>query len=399
MLGNVSTIIGTPFKQNATKAMLLGSGELGREVVIELKRLGLEVIAVDRYANAPAMQVADRSHVISMLDADALEAVVLQEKPNFIIPEVEAIATQKLLELEAKGFRVVPTAKAVNFTMNREGIRTLAAETLGLKTSSYAFAGDFAEFEKAVEKIGLPCVVKPVMSSSGHGQSVVRARADVQKAWDVSQSGGRAGKGRVIVEGFVDFDYEITLLTVRHSGGTGFCAPIGHEQIDGDYRRSWQPHPMSDAALGKARACAQKITDALGGFGIFGVEMFVKGDEVWFSEVSPRPHDTGMVTMITQSLSQFALHARAVLGIPVPEIVLHGPGASRAVVVEGDADMLAFAGLDKVLAEGGTDLRIFGKPEVKGHRRMAVLLARGATVEEADAKTARMLEALEIIKQ
>lgn len=390
------TKIGTPFKSNATKAMLLGSGELGREVVIELKRLGVEVIAVDRYADAPAMQVADRSHVVSMLDGHALEKIVTSENPDFIIPEVEAIATKKLLELEEKGFRVIPTAKAVNFTMNREGIRTLAAETLGMKTSPYAFASDKKEFVAAIEKIGIPCVVKPIMSSSGHGQSVVRSEKDIDRAWDYSQSGGRAGGGRVIVEGFVDFDYEITLLTVRHSGGTSFCAPIGHQQIDGDYRRSWQPYPMSPKALAAAQDYSKKITDALGGYGIFGVEMFIKGDDVLFSEVSPRPHDTGMVTMISQNFSQFALHARAILGIPIVKIENYAPSASRAVVVEGKSDMIEYSGIEKVLARPDTDMRIFGKPCVDGHRRMAVLLARGKTIEDADAVTADMLKDLEI---
>ena len=386
------TNIGTVFKKNATKAMLLGSGELGREVVIELKRLGVEVIAVDKYANAPAMQVADRSYVISMLDAQKLEEVIRKENPDLIVPEVEAIATPKLVELEQQGFKVIPTASAVNFTMNREGIRTLAAEKLGMKTSPYAFASDFEEFKAAVEKIGMPCVVKPVMSSSGHGQSVVKTAADIQKSWDYSQSGGRAGSGKVIVEGFIDFDYEITLLTVRHSGGTAYCAPIGHEQIDGDYRRSWQPHPMSDVALNKAKEYAKLITDALGGYGIFGVEMFIKGDEVLFSEVSPRPHDTGMVTMISQNLSEFALHARAILGIPIAEIEQYSPAASRAVVVEGNSTELEYCNLDKVLNRPKTDMRIFGKPCVEGHRRMAVLLARGNTIEEADATTADMLK-------
>ncbi len=390
------TTVGTVFKSNATKAMLLGSGELGREVVIELKRLGLEVIAVDKYANAPAMQVADRSYVISMLDAQKLEEVIRKENPNYIIPEVEAIATTKLVELEAQGFRVIPTAKAVNFTMNREGIRTLAAEKLGMKTSPYAFATSFEEFEQCVEKIGLPCVVKPVMSSSGHGQSVVKTRDDIKSAWDYSQSGGRAGSGKVIVEGFVDFDYEITLLTVRHSGGTSFCAPIGHQQIDGDYRRSWQPHPMSDIALDRAKEYAKLITDALGGYGIFGVEMFIKGDEVLFSEVSPRPHDTGMVTMISQNLSQFALHARAILGIPIANIEQYSPAASRAVVVEGNSTELEYGNIDKVLSRPQTDMRIFGKPCVQGHRRMAVLLARGDSIEEADSTTAEMLKDFDI---
>ncbi len=390
------TKIGTPFKRNATKAMLLGSGELGKEVAIELKRLGVEVIVVDKYANAPAMQVADRSYVISMLDADALEKIITSENPNYVIPEVEAIATQKLVELESRGFNVVPTAKAVNLTMNREGIRTLAAETLGMRTSPYAFASTKEEFLAAVEKIGMPCVVKPVMSSSGHGQSVVKSAADLDKAWDYSQSGGRAGGGRIIVEGFVDFDYEITLLTVRHSGGTSFCAPIGHTQVDGDYRTSWQPHSMSEKALADAQEYAKKITDALGGYGIFGVEMFVKGDEVLFSEVSPRPHDTGMVTLISQNLSEFALHARAVLGIPIPNIELYSPSASRAVVVEGDSDEIEFSGVDKALSRPNTDMRIFGKPEVRGHRRMAVLLARADSVDEANATTKEMLGDLKI---
>ena len=392
------TNIGTVFKPNATKAILLGSGELGKEVVIELKRLGVEVVAVDKYANAPAMQVADRSYVISMLDASKLEEIILKEKPTYIIPEVEAIATGKLLEMQKRGFNVVPTAEAVNFTMNREGIRTLAAEKLGLKTSTYAFASNFDEFKEGVQKIGIPCVVKPVMSSSGHGQSLIKRPEDMQKAWEYSQTGGRAGGGKVIIEGFVDFDYEITLLTVRHSGGTSFCQPIGHEQVDGDYRRSWQPQPMSEAALQKAKEYAKKITDALGGYGIFGVEMFVKGDDVLFSEVSPRPHDTGMVTMISQNLSEFALHARAILGIPIPEIQLYSPAASRAVVVEGDCDELMYANIDKVLSRPKTDMRIFGKPEVRGHRRMAVLLAKAPTIEAADALTAEMLADLKIEK-
>ncbi len=390
------TNIGTPFKKNATKAMLLGSGELGREVVIELKRLGLEVIAVDKYADAPAMQVADRSYVISMLDADKLEEVVRKENPNYIVPEVEAIATSRLVELEKQGFKVVPTANAVNFTMNREGIRTLAAEKLGMKTSPYAFASSFEEFCSAVEKIGMPCVVKPVMSSSGHGQSVIKSSDQIQKAWDYSQSGGRAGGGKVIVEGFVKFDYEITLLTVRHSGGTSFCQPIGHEQVDGDYRRSWQPHPMSEKAFEQAKEYAKLITDALGGYGIFGVEMFIKGDDVLFSEVSPRPHDTGMVTMISQNLSQFALHARAILGIPIANIEQYSPAASRAVVVEGKSNTLEYCNIDKVLSRPKTDMRIFGKPEVDGHRRMAVLLARADTIEQADATTSQMLGDLQI---
>jgi len=388
--------IGTVFKSGAVRAMLLGSGELGKEVAIELKRLGVEVIAVDKYADAPAMQVADRAYVISMLDESALEAVVLKEKPHCIIPEVEAIATGKLLELEKRGFNIVPTAKAVNFTMNRENIRTLAAEKLGLKTSPYLFAATFEEFEGAVSKIGLPCVVKPIMSSSGHGQSVVKKPEDIKRAWEYSQSGGRAGKGKVIVEGFVNFDYEITLLTVRHSGGTSFCEPIGHIQIDGDYRVSWQPARMSAAAVEKARAYAAKITEALGGYGLFGVELFIKGDDVIFSEVSPRPHDTGMVTMISQNLSEFALHARALLGLPVPNIRLYAPSSSRAVLVEGDYANVDFGNLEKVLSRPDTDMRIFGKPEVHGHRRMAVLLAAADTIENANKITLDMLNDLEI---
>lgn len=385
------TKIGTVFKKSAVKALLLGSGELGREVAIELKRLGVEVAAADKYENAPAMQVADRARVISMLDAVALQNLIEEERPDFIIPEVEAIATGKLLEMEAKGYRVVPTAAAVNFTMNRENIRRLAAEELGMKTSPYLFASDEGEFFAAVEKIGFPCVVKPIMSSSGHGQSVVRGPEDVKKAWDYSQSGGRSGAGKVIVEGFVDFDYEITMLTVRHSGGTSFCEPVGHRQVDGDYRVSWQPAKMPESAVEKARGYAKLITDAMGGWGIFGVELFVKGDDVIFSEVSPRPHDTGMVTMISQNMSQFALHARAILGIPIPEIEFYGPSSSRAVVYEGDCDDLVFSNIDKVLDRPKTDMRIFGKPEVRGHRRMAVLLARGKDVDDANATTEAML--------
>lgn len=388
------TRIGTVFKKGAARAMLLGSGELGREVVIELKRLGVEVIAVDRYADAPAMQVADRSHVISMLDPDALERVIELERPDYIVPEVEAIATSKLVELEARGWNVVPTAAAVNFTMNRKNIRTLAAEKLGMKTSPYMFASTEDEFARAVEKIGMPCVVKPIMSSSGHGQSVVKTPGDVKAAWEYSQSGGRSGAGEVIVEGFVDFDYEITMLTVRHSGGTSFCEPVGHVQVDGDYRESWQPAAMSPGAVERAREYARLITDALGGRGIFGVELFIKGDEVIFSEVSPRPHDTGMVTMISQNLSQFALHARAILGIPVPHIEFYGPSASRAVVLEGDFDNVEFSGLEKVLGRPNADMRIFGKPCVRGHRRMAVLLARGEDTDAARRTTAEMLSEL-----
>ncbi len=388
--------VGTVYKKGAAKAMLLGSGELGREVVIELKRLGVEVVAVDKYANAPAMQVADRSYVVSMLDAEKLEKIITDENPGYIVPEVEAIATGKLLELQKRGFNVIPTAEAVNFTMNRQNIRTLAAEKLGMKTSPYLFADDFESFKEAVGKIGLPCVVKPIMSSSGHGQSLVKTPDDIKKAWDYSQSGGRAGAGRVIVEGFVDFDYEITLLTVRHSAGTAFCEPVGHKQIDGDYRESWQPAAMTSQAKEKAKEYAKKITDALGGYGIFGVELFIKGDEVIFSEVSPRPHDTGMVTLISQNLSEFALHARAILGIPIPAIRFYGPAASRAVVVEGDYKNLQYGNLDKVLSRPDTDMRIFSKPETGGHRRMAVLLARADSVENARKITKEMLDDLEL---
>ena len=390
------TTIGTPFSPTATKVVLCGSGELGKEFVIELQRYGVEVIALDKYANAPAMQVADRSYVVSMLDGQALREIIEREKPNYIVPEIEAIATQTLLELEKEGYNVIPTAKATWLTMNREGIRRLAAEELGLPTSPYRFAATEEEFREAVRVIGMPCVVKPIMSSSGHGQSVVRSEADIDPAWHYAQEGGRAGAGKVIVEGFVDFDYEITQLTVRHIGGTSFLEPVGHVQKDGDYRESWQPQAMSPAAKAKAQDIARRITDALGGRGIFGVELFVKDDDVIFSEVSPRPHDTGMVTMITQDLSQFALHARAVLGLPIPNIRFLGPGSSRAVVVEGDSTQLAFSNLDKVLEQPDTQLRLFGKPEVHGHRRMAVLLARAESVSEAREKTGRMMENLKV---
>ena len=378
------------------KALLLGSGELGKEVAIELQRYGVEVVACDRYANAPAMQIAHRSYVFNMLDGAKLREVVELEKPDHIIPEVEAIATPTLLELEAEGYNVTPTARAAWLTMNREGIRRLAAEELGIKTSNYRFASTYEEFRKAIEEIGLPCVIKPIMSSSGHGQSVARTEADIERSWHISQEGGRAGAGRVIVGGFVDFDYEITLLTVRSCSGTTYCQPIGHIQIDGDYRYSWQPQPMTPAALLKAQEIAKKVTDALGGYGIFGVELFIKGDEVIFSEVSPRPHDTGMVTMISQDLSEFGLHARALLGLPVPEIRFYGPSASRAVVVEGDTDKVEFDNLEEALKEPGTQMRIFGKPEVKGHRRMGVILATADTVEEARAKAERAYNALKV---
>ena len=388
--------IGTPMSPVATKVVLCGSGELGKEFVIELQRYGVEVIALDKYPNAPAMQVAHRSYVVSMLDGARLREIIEKEKPDYIVPEVEAIATTTLIELEKEGYHVIPTAKATYLTMNREGIRRLAAEELGIPTSPYRFAATFEEFAEAVKTIGMPCVVKPIMSSSGHGQSVIRKEEDIKHSWEYAQEGGRAGAGKVIVEGFVNFDYEITQLTVRHINGTSFCEPIGHVQVDGDYRESWQPQAMTLAAREKAREIATKITDALGGRGIFGVELFIKGDDVIFSEVSPRPHDTGMVTMISQDLSQFALHARAVLGLPGPNITFHGPSASRAVVVEGDSNQLQFGNLENVLSLPDTQMRFFGKPEVHGHRRMAVLLARGTSLEEARAKTGAAYEALEI---
>ena len=391
----MATIV-TPMSPTATKVVLCGSGELGKEFVIELQRYGVEVIALDKYANAPAMQVADRSYVVSMLDGKALREIIEKEKPDYIVPEVEAIATTTLMELEQEGFHVIPTAKATWLTMNREGIRRLAAEELGLPTSPYRFAATEEEFKAAVKEIGMPCVVKPIMSSSGHGQSVVRKEEDIDPAWHYAQEGGRAGAGKVIVEGFVNFDYEITQLTVRHINGTSFLEPVGHVQKDGDYRESWQPQVMSPVAKEKARQIAKQITDALGGRGIFGVELFVKGDDVIFSEVSPRPHDTGMVTMITQDLSQFALHARAVLGLPIPNIRFLGAGASRAVVVEGESSQLSFGNLEHVLEQPDTQLRLFGKPSVNGHRRMAVLLARAETVEEARRKTGMMMDQLEI---
>ena len=388
--------IGTPLSPTATKVVLCGSGELGKEFAIELQRYGVEVIALDKYANAPAMQVAHRSYVVSMLDGKALREIIEKEEPDFIVPEVEAIATSTLVELEKEGFHVIPTAKATWLTMNREGIRRLAAEELGLPTSPYRFASTEEDFKSAVETVGIPCVIKPIMSSSGHGQSVIRKEEDIERAWKIAQEGGRAGAGTVIVEGFVDFDYEITLLTVRHIGGTSFLEPIGHVQKDGDYRESWQPQVMSEVAKKKAQDMAEKITSALGGRGLFGVELFVKGEDVIFSEVSPRPHDTGMVTMITQDLSQFALHARAVLGLPIPNIAFHGAGASRPIVVEGKSDRLSIRNLDKVLEQADTQLRFFGKPSVDGHRRMAVLLARGLDVEDARHKTEIMQRHLQI---
>lgn len=388
--------IGTTFTKFGKKALLCGSGELGKEVAIELQRYGVEVVAVDRYENAPAMQVANSFHVIPMLDGMALREVIEQENPDFIIPEVEAIATDVLVELEKEGYNVIPTAKAAFLTMNREGIRRLAAETLGLPTSRYMFASDEEGFRKAVGEVGMPCVVKPVMSSSGHGQSVIRSAGDIDTAWHISQEGGRAGSGKVIVEGFVDFDYEITLLTVRHCAGTTFLKPIGHHQVDGDYRESWQPQPMPEKAVQKAQDIAKKITDALGGYGIFGVELFVKGEDVIFSEVSPRPHDTGMVTMISQDMSEFALHARAVLGLPVPGVRFYGPSASKAIVVEGNTREYEFRNLENVLAEEGVQLRIFGKPEIAGHRRLGVLLATADTVADALAKVNRAYSRLKV---
>ena len=388
--------IGTPMSPTATKVVLCGSGELGKEFVIELQRYGVEVIALDKYAHAPAMQVADRSYVLSMLDGKALREIIEKEKPDYIVPEVEAIATPTLLELEKEGFHVIPTAKATWLTMNREGIRRLAAEELNLPTSPYRFVSTEEEFKKAIQEIGMRCVVKPIMSSSGHGQSVIRKEEDIDPAWHYAQEGGRAGAGKVIVEGFIDFDYEITQLTVRHIGGTSFLEPVGHIQKNGDYRESWQPQMMSPKAKEKAREIAGKITEALGGRGIFGVELFVKGDHVIFNEVSPRPHDTGMVTMITQDLSQFALHARAVLGLPIPNIRFLGPGASRAIVVEGDSTQVSFGNLDKVLEQPDTQIRLFGKPEVHDHRRMGVLLARAENTDEARCKTQTMLDNLKI---
>ncbi len=381
--------IGTPMTAVGKKALLCGSGELGKEVTIELQRYGIEVVACDRYANAPAMQVANKSYVFSMLDGKALREVIEKEKPDYIIPEVEAIATPTLVELEAEGYSVTPTAKAALLTMNREGIRRLAAEELGLPTSFYRFAESREEFDAAIAEVGIPCVVKPIMSSSGHGQSTVKCGADIDRSWQIAQEGGRAGAGRVIVERFVDFDYEITMLTVRHSAGTTILEPIGHHQVDGDYRESWQPQPMSEIAKAKAKEIAHKITGALGGYGIFGVEMFIKGDEVIFSEVSPRPHDTGMVTMISQDLSEFALHARAVIGLPIPSVRFYGASASKAIVVEGDSDKVVFENLDQVVAEDGVQIRLFGKPEVVGHRRFGVILATDESVEKALAKAER----------
>ena len=395
------TMIGTPLAANAIRVLLLGSGELGKEVAIELQRFGVEVIAVDRYADAPAMQVAHRSHVIDMLDGAAIRALVERERPHIVVPEIEAINTRALVELEAEcgdGLRVVPTARAAQLTMDREGIRRLAAETLGLPTSRYRFVDTLEDYRKAVAAVGLPCVVKPVMSSSGHGQSMVRGEADIDPAWEYAQTGGRTGAGRVIVEGFVDFDYEVTLLTVRHRDARGrdatsFCEPIGHLQEDGDYRESWQPQPMSPRALERSQEIARAITDELGGWGVFGVELFVKGDDVWFSEVSPRPHDTGLVTLVSQELSEFALHARAILGLPIPAIRQMGPSASCAVLAHGHG-VPVFHDAAAALARADTQLRLFGKPAVAGHRRVAVTLARGGDLDAARATAREAARAL-----
>ncbi|MFQ3323280.1 MAG: phosphoribosylglycinamide formyltransferase 2 [Pseudomonadales bacterium] len=385
------TSIGTPFSKTATKVLLLGSGELGKEVAIELQRLGVEVIAADRYENAPAMQVADRSYTLSMLDGEKLRALVEKEQPDLIVPEIEAIATDVLIELEREGFNVIPSAKAAQLTMNREGIRTLAANDLSLATSPFEFASTQTEFDAGVARIGIPCVVKPIMSSSGKGQSLIRSAADINAAWNYAQEGGRAGAGKVIIEGFVEFDYEITLLTIRHSDGNGnsmtsFCQPIGHRQVDGDYQESWQPQAMTKVAWEAAKAMADKVTIALGGWGLFGVELFIKVDEVLFSEVSPRPHDTGMVTLISQDLSEFALHARAILGLPIPNITLHGPSASSVILVSGESTQVSFSNLSQALSATDTQLKLFGKPEVAGKRRMGVALARGEDVDTARAK-------------
>ena len=393
----MSVSIGTPFQKSAKKVMLCGSGELGKEVVIELQRYGVEVIALDAYANAPAMQVADRSHVVSMLDGDSLREVILKEKPDLVVPEVEAIATDVLAELEEVGeVTIIPTARATQLTMNREGIRRLAAEELGLKTSPYQFAKTEEEFKQAVVEIGIPCVVKPIMSSSGKGQSTIKKEEDIIPAWEYAQAGGRAGRGKVIVEGFVEFDYEITQLTIRHVNGTSFCEPIGHVQVDGDYRQSWQPQPMSEKAREKAREYAEAITSALGGYGIFGVELFIRRDEVLFSEVSPRPHDTGMVTMISQDLSQFALHARAILGLPIPSIRQFGPAASSVILVEGNSKDVTFGNLNEALSEEDVQVRLFGKPEVKGQRRMGVALSRGSSIEQAKEKAVKASSSVSI---
>ncbi|MGL1958307.1 MAG: formate-dependent phosphoribosylglycinamide formyltransferase [Colwellia sp.] len=388
--------LGTPFSATAKRVLLCGGGELGKEVVIELKRLGVEVIVLDRYENSPAMQVADRSYIVSMLDGEALRNIIEKEQPHLIVPEIEAIATDTLIALENEGFTVIPSAKATHLTMNREGIRCLAAEELDIPTSNYQFASTEKEYQQAVKTIGFPCVIKPIMSSSGKGQSVLKSSDDVDAAWQYAQEGGRAGAGKVIIEGFVDFDYEITLLTIRHQGGTSFCQPIGHVQENGDYQQSWQPQAMSATALMRSKEVATKVTTALGGFGLFGVELFVKGDNVYFSEVSPRPHDTGMVTMISQDLSEFALHARAILGLPIPNIHFHGPSASSVILVTGESTKPSFNNLANALSEENTDLRLFGKPEVTGTRRMGVALARAETVEVAVEKAIKVAQAVTV---
>lgn len=390
----IMTAIGTPNGNSRTKLMMLGSGELGKEVVIEAMRLGVYVIACDRYENAPAMQVAHESHVLNMLDGVKLREIIEQVKPHYIVPEIEAIATDTLIELEKEGYNVIPNARATKLTMNREGIRRFAAEELGLKTSPFKFADDKPAFLGAVRELGIPCVVKPIMSSSGKGQSIIRSEADIDRAWDYSQSGSRSGAGRVIVEQFINFDYEITLLTVRHKAGTTFVDPIGHLQIDGDYRESWQPHPMNDRAFAEAKRIAKAITDGIGGFGIFGVELFIKGDEVYFSEVSPRPHDTGMVTIISQNMSEFELHVRAILGLPVTALRQYGPSASAAILVDGDSDNILYENVDTSVADDFTSIRLFGKPEVRGHRRMGVGLALGSTIDEAREKARKVRDSV-----
>ena len=379
-------MIGTPLTSGATRAMLLGSGELGKEVVIELQRFGVETIAVDRYDNAPAMQVAHRSHTINMLDSARLSSLVEHEKPHLIVPEIEAIATSVLVDLESKGFRVIPSANAVHLTMNREGIRTLAAEELKVPVSDYRFADTVQSYQQAVKEIGVPCVVKPTMSSSGKGQSVVKSLDAALDSWNYAQEGARGAAEKVIVEQMIDFDYEITLLTVQHVGGVSFCEPIGHHQIGGDYRESWQPHPMDPDVLEDCKRIAEKVTRALGGRGIYGVEFFIEGKQVYFSELSPRPHDTGMVTMVSQELSEFALHARAILDLPIPNIQFHGPSASAVVIVEGESDSVRFSGLNDALADSGVQIRLFGKPSVRGERRMGVVLATAGSIEEARVK-------------
>lgn len=417
------TTLGTPFSSSATKVLLCGAGELGKEVAIEFQRLGCEVIALDRYDNAPAMQVADRSYTLSMLDGEALAKIIKAENPDYIIPEIEAIATDTLADLEQQGFNVIPSARAAQLTMNREGIRALAAETLNVPTSAYEFASDKEQLDKAVASVGLPCVVKPIMSSSGKGQSIIKTADQINSAWEYAQEGGRTGAGKVIVEGFVDFDYEITLLTIRHKTvstiketvgtdagkestgkttivkeaiATSFCQPIGHTQEEGDYRESWQPQAMSGIALKRAQEIADKVTTALGGCGIFGVELFIKGDDVIFNEVSPRPHDTGLVTLISQDLSEFALHVRAILGLPIPNIVQHGPSASAVLLVEGESNSIQYSGLDKALAEINTQLRLFGKPDVSGKRRMGVALARGTEVGHARRKALNVIKSIKV---